>query len=50
MDVAPFIAAPGFTMVPVRFVSQALADQVVWIPATQQVVIVPPAACYAGAG
>jgi hypothetical protein len=41
MDVAPWIEDPGYTMVPVRFVAQALAEQVVWVPATQQVVLDP---------
>ena len=39
MDVAPFIQDPGYTMVPVSFVSQALGDQVTWVGSTRQVVV-----------
>jgi hypothetical protein len=41
MDAAPWIEAPGYTMVPIRFVAQALGEQVVWVPATQEVVLDP---------
>lgn len=42
MNVAPFVAGAGYTLVPVRFAGQALGVQVTWIPASRQVVLTPP--------
>jgi hypothetical protein len=42
MDVAPFIADPGYTMVPLRFVAQALGDEVQWNPSNDSVIIGTP--------
>ncbi len=39
MDVAPYVAGAGYTMVPVRFVSEALGYRVRWNGATQQVTV-----------
>jgi len=39
MDTAPFIEAPGYTMVPVSFIAQAFGLPVSWNPQTQQVTI-----------
>jgi len=42
MDVAPFIANPGYTMIPLRFVVQALGDQVQWDQVSNSVIIGTP--------
>ena len=39
MDVAPEIADPGGTMLPVRWVAQALGATIDWDPATQTVTV-----------
>ncbi len=42
LDAAPYLAGAGYTMVPIRFVSEALGDQVTWVAGTRQVIIVQP--------
>ncbi|MDA8065537.1 MAG: stalk domain-containing protein [Thermaerobacter sp.] len=39
MDVAPFIQDPGYTMVPVSFIDNALGLVTSWVPLSRQVVI-----------
>ncbi len=39
MDVAPFIQSPGYTMVPVSFIDNALGLVTGWLPLSRQVVI-----------
>jgi len=43
MDTTPVIVPPGRTMLPARFIAEALGDTVNWNPATQQVTITVPA-------
>jgi len=43
MDTVPVIVPPGRTMLPARFIAEALGDTVNWNPATQQVTITVPA-------
>ena len=42
MDVAPTIVPPGYTVVPIRFISEALGGQVGWNAQTRQVIILSP--------
>ena len=43
MDTVPVIVPPGRTMLPARFIAEALGDTVNWNSATQQVTITVPA-------
>jgi len=43
MDTVPVIVPPGRTMLPARFIAEALGDTVTWNSATQQVTITVPA-------
>ena len=42
MDTTPVIVPPGRTMLPARFIAEALGDTVNWNSATQQVTITVP--------